>query len=161
MENRIISVLIGLVGACRNNPKTENTDSLLIKALAFSGSSLNLDNSAIEKLIDEIRAEKNRIAPNCAYCASPCGNTSDYDMSRLYESENETGQLKIKILCELNEIAASILQRTLELEEAETELLYRGLSYVSYDMEAERLNVFLNELQRIKESKNDKKDHKN
>ena len=35
-ENRIISALIGLVGACNNNPKTENTDHVIIKALAFA-----------------------------------------------------------------------------------------------------------------------------
>lgn len=34
-EDKIISALIGLVGACSNNPKTAGTDSLVIKALAF------------------------------------------------------------------------------------------------------------------------------
>ena len=35
IEDRIISVLIGLVRACNNNPKTAATDSLVVKALAF------------------------------------------------------------------------------------------------------------------------------
>lgn len=34
-EKGIISALIGLTGACNNNPKTENTDHVVIKALAF------------------------------------------------------------------------------------------------------------------------------
>ena len=35
-EDRIISAWIRLVGACNNNPKTDNTDNLVIKSLAFS-----------------------------------------------------------------------------------------------------------------------------
>ena len=58
MEDKIISALIGLVGACGNNPKTENTDRLVIKALATMQ-----DANAAKDMIGEIREEKNRISP--------------------------------------------------------------------------------------------------
>lgn len=35
VEDKVISALIGLAGACNNNPKKADTDSLIIKALAF------------------------------------------------------------------------------------------------------------------------------
>lgn len=77
MENRIISILIGLIGACGNNPKTENTDRLAIKSLALAPCCSNCNNRAIQNIIDEIRAEKNRIVPGCTLCTASCGNTSD------------------------------------------------------------------------------------
>ena len=50
-EDKTISALIGLVGACNNNPKTENTDRVIIKALAFP---LTRILSAIQQLAADI-----------------------------------------------------------------------------------------------------------
>lgn len=52
-KDKIISALIGLVGACNNNPKTENTDRLVIKALASAS-----DPDAVNDTVSEIRKEK-------------------------------------------------------------------------------------------------------
>ena len=35
-EDKVISALIGLAGACSSNPKTDATDNVVIKALAAS-----------------------------------------------------------------------------------------------------------------------------
>lgn len=144
MEKRIISVLIGLVGACNNGVPTRNTDPLLIKALAFSPSCDS--GHETEKLIEEIRAEKNIVSPGCAVCASPCGNTSDYDMSRLESAPEEIRGIKEEILTELHRIAKEVE----ELYDKDIELLYKSLSYVSYDLEKEPLQSLLNELRKIK-----------
>ena len=87
IEDRIISVLIGLVRACNNNPKTAATDSLVVKALAFPLLCPNCGDKAVNEIIDEIHTEKNSVAPGCAVCTAPCGNTSDYDMRRIYEAD--------------------------------------------------------------------------
>ncbi len=144
MNKRIISVLIGLVGACNNGAATANTDPLLIKALAFSPSSDN--DPEIEKLIEEIRAEKNKVSPSCAVCASPCGNTSDYDFSRLDGVSEEIRNTKLEILAELHRIAKDAEK----LYNKDIELLYKSLSYVSYDLDKEPLQNLLNELKEIK-----------
>ncbi|MDE6725764.1 MAG: hypothetical protein K2J79_09185 [Ruminiclostridium sp.] len=124
MYKRIISVLIGLVGACNNGVPTKNTDPLLIKALAFSPSSDS--GPEIEKLIEEIRAEKNIVSPSCATCASPCGNTSDYDLSLLDGASEEIHSIKLEILTELHRIAKDVEK----LYDKDIELLYKSLSYV-------------------------------
>ena len=72
LSDKIISVLIGLVGACSSNPKTQNTDAVVIRALALSA---ERSEESENKIVSEIVAEKNVIAPNCAVCATPCGNT--------------------------------------------------------------------------------------
>ncbi len=142
MEKRIISVLIGLVGACGNNPKTEATDSLIIKALAFVPSGGERQYSEINSLIEELRAEKNKIAPGCAICQNPCGNTSDYDVELIDRFEEN----KLRILSELHEIAASAKC----LSEADTELLYKTLTYIKYDMDERGLSALLAELHDMK-----------
>ena len=82
--DRIISVLVGLAGACGNNPKTPDTDSLIMRALAFPVLCPEADEEGLAEVVDGLYAEKHAIAPGCAECAFPCGNTSDYDMGRIY-----------------------------------------------------------------------------
>ena len=107
-KDHIISALIGLVGACNNNPKTENTDTIVLKGLAFLSGSLSYDDKILQDIIGEIYAEKNVIAPECAVCAMPCGNTSDYDMNRIYQAEDGVRKVKLDILTKLSELASNI-----------------------------------------------------
>lgn len=80
--DRIISALIGLVGAMSNNGKTERTDSVVREAF------LRLtDGDSEEETVQKIHAEKFAIAPDCATCLNPCGNTSDCDMSQFYAAD--------------------------------------------------------------------------
>lgn len=80
--DRIISALIGLVGAVSNNGKTERTDSVVREAF------LRLtDGDSEEETVQKIHAEKFAIAPDCATCLNPCGNTSDCDMSQFYTAD--------------------------------------------------------------------------
>lgn len=120
MEDKIISALIGLVGACDNNPKTENTDRLVIKALATMQ-----DANAAKDMIGEIREEKNRISPGCAVCKAPCGNTSDYDMRRIYNAKDEVRKTKLHIVSEIEETAEYVYRNTVPTSETETEFFIR------------------------------------
>ena len=71
----IISALIGLVGAVSNNGKTEQTDRVIREAFLCLK-----DAGSEEEMVQKIHAEKFIIAPDCATCLNPCGNTSDYDL---------------------------------------------------------------------------------
>lgn len=163
IEDRIISVLIGLVRACNNNPKTSDTDSLVIKALAFPLLCPTYDDKAISKIIDEIYAEKNSVAPGCAVCTAPCGNTSDYDMRRIYEADDAVRKVKLQILEKLQELAAYACRNC----EIDSGFFYKALSYVSYDMDEAELLELLNEAENIEYKiksrgiKNDKENNKN
>ena len=57
-EKRIISALIGLIGACNNNPKTENTDRVVIRALAFPLIWPEADAETLQAVIEEIIQQK-------------------------------------------------------------------------------------------------------
>ena len=112
IEDRIISVLIGLVRACNNNPKTAATDSLVVKALAFPLLCPNCGDKAVNEIIDEIRTEKNSVAPGCAVCTAPCGNTSDYDMRRIYEADEHFTIKLLKIQTVDNAFTTCFQRRT-------------------------------------------------
>lgn len=148
-DDKIISALIGLIGACNNNPKTENTDRVIIKALAFPATLMEAGTENIQALIEEIYTEKYIVAPGCATCQTPCGNTSDYDMNRIYDSEADIRDLKLKILSALKELAAELysLQKSDTMPMEYMDIFYKALSYVSFDMERDGLLTFWNEVQ--------------
>lgn len=148
-DNKIISALIGLVGVCNNNPKTENTDRVVIKALTFSLTHPEADIENLQALTEEIYTEKYTIAPNCAVCQTPCGNTSDYDMNRIYNAETDVRDLKLKILSAVKELAADLYSyRESDVLSAEDmEIFYKVLAYISFDMEKNSLLAFRDEVQ--------------
>lgn len=150
-KDRIISALIGLIGACNNNPKTENTDTIVLEALALMSENSSCDDKALQEIIDEIYAEKNVIAPECVVCAMPCGNTSDYDMNKIYQAEDEIREMKLDILKKLGELASNIYckKESEEIQEEIMETFYKVLSYISYDMEKETLFTLFKEVREL------------
>lgn len=150
-EDKIISTLIGLIGACNNNPKTADTDGLIIKALAFPLVCPGYDDSTLQGLINDIHSEKNAVAPGCAMCAAPCGNTSDYDMRRIYETDDEIREVKLQILAKLQKLAAYVYRD--QGAEASTcsdnTFFYKALAYVSSERDAADLLEILDEAKNI------------
>ena len=150
-EDRIISALIGLVGACNNNPKTAGTDNLVIKALAFPLLYPEHDEEALQQMINDIYSEKNSVAPGCATCATPCGNTSDYDMRRIYEADDAIRKVKLQILEKIQKLAAYIFhnQESGRIPYTDSGFFYKALSYISYDMDEAVFLGLLDELENM------------
>lgn len=147
MEDKIVGALVGLASACNNNPKTENTDTVVIKALAFPLLNPQADADALQEMTEEIYSEKYAVAPGCATCQSPCGNTSDYNMNRIYNAEDSIRSLKLQLLSELQNLAWDLYRndKTNLLPQESMELFYKVLIYISFDMEKEGLLAFLEE----------------
>ena len=121
-EKELIGALIGLAKACNVHLKTGNTDSIIIKSLA---SIFPLEENG-EELLQRVREEKLAVAPDCATCFAPCGNTDEY-----------------------HEIASGMVSYTINSTEENISLLYKALCVVSYDVDEERVQTVLKELQRI------------
>ena len=122
--DRIISALIGLVGAVSNNGKTNQTDSVIREAF------LRLtDTGSEEETVEKIHTEKFTIAPDCATCLNPCGNTSDYDMTKVYGAD-------AKIVAAKRDLIEAIHQK-LSSSETVPEAVYQGIAYLGYDLEPE------------------------
>ncbi|MBD5497622.1 MAG: hypothetical protein HDR11_07640 [Lachnospiraceae bacterium] len=168
-EDKIISALIGLVGACNNNPKTADTDSLVIKALAFPLLCPEYGDREMQEIVNDIYLEKNAIAPGCASCTAPCGNTSDYDMRRIYEADDGIRNAKLRVLAKIRELAAYVCQcqKNGTIRYMDSGFFYKALSYVSYDMDEAALLGLLDEVENIECDikagviQNDSEDYKN
>ena len=169
IEDKIISALIGLAGACSNNPKTADTDGLMIKALAFPLTCPEYDDKMLQEIINDIYSEKYTVAPGCAECTAPCGNTSDYDMSRIYEASEKIRKVKLAVLEKLQKLAADVYrsQKAGITPYTDSGFFYKALLYVSYDMDEAALLGLLEEAEHIErdiqsgERQNDKEDNKN
>lgn len=120
----IISALIGLVGAVSNNGKTEQTDSVIREALLCL-----TDTGSEEEMVQKIHAEKFSIAPDCATCLNPCGNTSDYDMAQFYAAD-------AKVISAKRDLVETVCKK-LGSSENVPEDVYQGIAYLGYDLEPE------------------------
>ena len=120
----IISALIGLVGAVSNNGRTEQTDSVIREAF------LRLkDADSEEEMVQKIHAEKFIVAPHCATCLNPCGNTSDYDMAQFYAAD-------AKVISAKRDLVETVCKK-LGSSENVPEDVYQGIAYLGYDLESE------------------------
>ena len=93
-RDALLGALVGLARSTVNEPKTEDTDRVLAAGLRLAAEP-NAVESALLRMTDIVEAEKHRVAPNCAACAMPCGNTSNYDLVRLWCGTGEICGLKV------------------------------------------------------------------
>ena len=132
MYRKTLSALIGLVGAESNNGKTEDTDAIVRQALLHMHE---------EDWSERIREEKFRIAPNCATCSAPCGNTSDYPIEKMESWSADQRAIREQVIGELQRIAA---------EEGNTlpEIVYRAIAYIGYDLEEDAYQRLLEDMKK-------------
>ena len=78
LRDTLLGALVGLARSTSSEPKTENTDAVLNAGLRLAAQP-DAPAETLQRMLDITRAEKHAVAPNCATCAMPCGNTKDYD----------------------------------------------------------------------------------
>ena len=146
-EKELIGALIGLAKACNVHLKTENTDGIVIKSLAAI---FPLEENG-DELLQGVREEKLAVAPDCATCLAPCGNTDEYNLDELQVSgiSETVRDLKFQLLNISHEIASGMVYYTINSTEKNINSLYKALCVVSYDVDEERVETVLKELQEI------------
>ncbi|MGN1481693.1 hypothetical protein [Porcipelethomonas sp.] len=71
-----------------------NTYQLIIEGLFTTLTNVNFDDDAIQNQIALVlHMEQARLTPNCSGCASPCGKNADYDMSELWNADENIRSL--------------------------------------------------------------------
>ncbi len=137
LQDDLTGALIGLAKACGNNPKTENTTKIIIRGLFTTITNVNFNDETLREMIKEVRAEKERIVPNCSSCAARCGNTDEYDMNELWDADEDIRSLKSLILFGIRGMAAYAYHAAvLGYEDGEVNaFFYKALSFIGYDLE--------------------------
>ncbi|GLG89607.1 hydroxylamine reductase [Sellimonas catena] len=141
LQDELTGALIGLARTCTSNPKTENTDRLILEGLFATVTNVNFDDEAIERLINKVRAEKEQIAPGCSVCEAKCGNTDEYDMKRIWEAQEDIRSLKSLILFGIRGMAAYAYHAMVlgYVNEEVNTFFYKALSILAEDWGMEEL----------------------
>ena len=96
LQDELTGALIGLAQSCRTATPTEQTRRLVAEALFTTVTNVNFDGSALQVMIDKVRAEKTNLG----------GQAPDYDMRQLWDADEDIRSLKSLILFGIRGMAA-------------------------------------------------------
>ena len=136
-KQQVIGALIGLVKACESHDPLQTTTPLIIEGLLVTGKTDVYGNDQLQQLLERIHEEKFTIVPGCRTCASPCGNTSDFDMRELAARSASKQEANQRLLMRLHKAAARM---PLDADMERAFFLYQGLAAISLDWEPEDLD---------------------
>ena len=132
VRDTLLGALVGLARATTSEPKTEDTDDVLNAGLRIAAQPAAPEEK-LQRMVEIVHTEKHRVAPNCASCAMPCGNTTDYDLARLWAAPEPVRTLKLQMLA-----AAFALAQSRPQGEAQT-AVYQVLFTLAEDWDEELL----------------------
>ena len=136
LQDELTGTLIGLARACGNNPKTENTDRIIIEGLFTTITNVNFNDETLKDMIAKVKEEKQKVVPDCSTCMNPCGNTDDYDVNNIWNDQEDIRSLKSLILFGIRGMAAYAYHALVlgyESEEVNS-FFYKALCVISYEM---------------------------
>lgn len=142
LRDALLGALSGLARATTNEPKTEDTDAVLCAGLRLAARP-DADSTALHRMLDIVHTEKHRVAPNCATCAMPCGNTADYDLSRLWSAPEPVRDCKLHLLQALFALAQCRPQKAEAIF-----ALYQGLFAFAEDWDTDQLQPIVDNIVR-------------
>ncbi len=130
-QDELTSAMIGLARAVKSNKSTTASDELIIKGLFTTITNVNFYNDTIKKLIDEVNAEKERIAKG----------TENYNVQNIWEDNEDIRSLKSLILFGLRGMAAYAFHAfALGFTDDEvTSFFYEGMSAIGEDYGMDKL----------------------
>lgn len=129
-DKRLLGSLIGLSHVVYSNPKTENTDQILLKGLQ------KINHVSNDEMMKTVQNEKYTISPSCKSCEHPCGNSDDYDLDKLDLEEDKIKQMKLRLIEKAIELSFNKNPNILKI----TQLI----AAIGYDMSYEQLEIVLN-----------------
>ncbi len=107
LQDKLTSSLIGLARGASNSPRvSDETYRLIIEGLFTTITNVNFNESTIKRLTEWVDIEKNRLIPDCSVCPSPCGHNDDYDVSNIWNADEDIRSLKSLILFGIRGMAA-------------------------------------------------------
>ena len=106
LQDELTGALVGLARAADTAPAVSDaTWQVMIEALAANSPAAACNEAEVLSLIDRVHAEKFKVVPDCAICASPCGRTADYNMANIWNAPEDVRSLKVLILLGVHGLA--------------------------------------------------------
>ena len=141
LQDKLTCALIGLARAVNSNGAYMSTDRIMLEGLFTTITNVNFDDESLMKLIDKVHEEKNLLAPQCACCASACSKSDDFDMSELWNDNEDVRSLKSLILLGLRGMAAYAYHAMVlgYTSDEVTEFIYKAMFVIGEDWTMEDL----------------------
>ena len=142
LQDELTGALIGLARAIDGAAAiSKETGQVIIEGLFTTVTNVSFDNAAIENMIQKVRAEKERLVPDCSKCQSPCGRTDEYDMQQLWNADEDVRSLKSLILFGIRGMAAYAYHaNVLNYEDTEVNRFFcEALFKIGYEESVETL----------------------
>lgn len=107
LQDELTGALIGLARATNGGTlHTDDTWKIFIEGLFTTVTNVNFHDDTIRELMGRVHEDKEKLAPMCSGCGTPCGKTGDYDLSRLWHADEDIRSLKSLILFGIRGMAA-------------------------------------------------------
>lgn len=146
LQDELTGALVGLARAADTAPVVDDaTWQVMAEGLLATGPDAACDEVTLLALIDRVHAEKFKVVPDCAVCASPCGRTADYDMANIRNAPEDIRTLKTRILSGVRALAADA-RRAMALGVADNEVnrfFAEALSTIGEELSPEYLQPAL------------------
>ena len=136
LQDELTGALIGLARAVDGAATiSKSTSQVIIEGLFTTVTNVSFDDAAIENMIQKVRAEKERLVPDCNKCQSPCGKSDEYDMQQLWNADEDIRSLKSLILFGIRGMAAYAYHaNVLNYEDAEVNRFFcEALFKIGYE----------------------------
>ena len=134
LQDELTGALISLAKAADSTETiSKRTGQIIIEGLFTTVTNVSFDNAAIENMIQKVRAEKERLAPDC--------RTKEYDLQQLWNANEDIRSLKSLILFGIRGMAAYAYHaNVLNYEDTEVNQFFReALFKIGYEESVERL----------------------
>ena len=142
LQDELTGALIGLARAVDSTTAiSKRTGQIIIEGLFTTVTNVSFDDAAIRNMIQKVRAEKERLVPDCSKCPSPCGKTAEYNMQQLWNANEDIRSLKSLILFGIRGMAAYAYHaNVLNYEDAEVNRFFcEALFRIGYEESVETL----------------------
>ena len=141
LQDELTGALIGLARASDGHETTAATHKAMIEGLFTTLTNVNFNGETIQRQIDTVRREREKLIPGCTGCASPCGRNDEYDMNRLWTDNEDIRSLKSLILFGLKGMAAYAYHALVlgYSDEEVNNFFYEGMFAVGEDWSMEQL----------------------
>ncbi len=108
LQDKLTGALVGLAQAANGNEdKISNSmDNIVLEGLFATITNVNFNNNTLTDLIQRVEYEKRKLNSLCHECSSVCNTNDNYDMQKLWTSNEDIRSLKSLILFGIRGIAA-------------------------------------------------------
>ena len=142
LQDELTGALISLARAVDGSTAiSKRTGQIIIEGLFTTVTNVNFDDTSIENMIQKVRAEKERLVPDCSKCQSPCGKTDEYDMQQLWDTNEDIRSLKSLILFGIRGMAAYAYHAMVlgYTDNTVNQFFYEALMQIGLDLTMEEL----------------------